>query len=694
MQSVSVTRMSDVSVAWIDNPPVNALSHHVREGLLNAIRQMNADPEIKGLIIASRRQLFCAGADVSEFASPPASPTLHETILALEESSKPIVAAIGGAALGGGLELALACDARVVGSKAKLGLPEVKLGLLPGAGGTQRLPRVLGPARALQIIADGEPLSSTQAVSADLAVGIASDDDLLPRAAAIVRELSDAGKRERISERSIDASDRDAFDDLAEKLLHKRPDMFQLPAIIEAVRATFDLDFDQGLALERSLFTRLRQDERSAALRYAFFAERAAMRLTGLAAEATPKPVRSVAVVGGGTMGTGIAMAFANAGIDATIYERDAEAARAARERMEQTYELSVSRKSLSQEQRQARLDRLRTSSVLAAPLTADLVIEAVYEELEVKRSVFRTLDEIAEPGTILATNTSFIDVDLIAAATARPGSVLGLHFFSPANIMPLVEIVRGRLTDPAVLASAVRLVQQIGKVPVVVGVCHGFVGNRMLTRRGEQMDRLLLEGATPREIDSVITEFGFRMGPCQMADLAGLDIGWRMRRSLGKSAPASDAMVEAGRLGQKTGKGFYDYSADPRRGSSDPEVERILALASKKAGIERRAIDRAEILERLIFPMINEGFRVIEEGIVERPSDIDVIWLNGYNWPRWRGGPMYYAQQIGLPAILDGLKRAAERSDDASLAPARLLVELAEQGNSVLAYAAKDKPA
>lgn len=459
-----------------------------------------------------------------------------------------------------------------------------------------------------------------------------------------------------------------------------RGDEPQIPAIIDCVRATFDMGFDEGLALERAHFVRLLRDDRSKAMRHAFFSERAAGRLPKGGATSRHPGTGRVAVIGGGTMGTGIAMNFANVGIPVTIVETDMAGAERAARKVAETYDVSVARGSLSKQERDARVKMVETSGALESVAGSALIIEAVFEEMQIKKDLFRRLGEIAGDDAVLATNTSFLDVNEIAHATRRPERVVGMHFFSPANVMKLVEIVRAEKTAPDVLAAVVQISRKIGKIPVIVGVCHGFVGNRMMTRRSQQMDRLLLEGASPSEIDAAMRSFGFRMGPCAVGDLAGLDISWRMRRATGATAPVADALVEAGRLGQKTRKGYYFYPEGARTGEDDPAVAELLREVSASHGMVRRAIPQEELFDRLLLPTINEGARILEEGIASQPSDIDVIWLHGYGFPRWRGGPMYYADQRGLENIAQRLSELARISGDASLEPAPLLVRLARE--------------
>jgi 3-hydroxyacyl-CoA dehydrogenase len=672
--------MEGVALAVIDSPPVNALSAALRAALFEVVRKAEADPAVRALVIAAEGRTFIAGADISEFGKPPASPTLADVVAALDGSAKPVVAAIHASALGGGLEVAMACTARVVGPAAKLGLPEVKLGLLPGSGGTQRAPRLMGAGPALKLMAVGDPIDAKAAVAAGLADELA-EGDLIAAARALAAKLAMGAKPVPVSARTDRLGPREAFEAEARALAKRAATEPQVAAMIDCVRACFDLPFAEVVAKERAAFLALLDDPRSKALRHVFFAEREAAKVPAIPAGTRPRAVTRAAVLGSGTMGAGIAMCFANAGIPVRVIETDEAASRRGIERIRGTYEASVKRGSLAPEARDARMALIEGAVGLDAASEADMIVEAVFEEMSLKKEVFATLDRVAKPGAVIATNTSYLDIDEMARATSRAGDVLGMHFFSPANVMKLLEVVRGAKTSPDALATAMEVGRKLGKVPVVVGVCHGFVGNRMLARRTAQAERLLLEGAMPDEVDAALVEFGFRMGPFAMADLAGLDIGWRVRRATGKRAPVADALVEAGRLGQKTGKGFYLYPEGARAGVPDPEVAALIEKVSADEDVIRRPIPRDEILDRLVLPMVNEGARILEEGIAARAGDIDVVWLHGYNWPAWRGGPMHYADARGLKDIAARLAGYAKATGDESLAPAPLLARLAAEG-------------
>ncbi|TCR70387.1 3-hydroxyacyl-CoA dehydrogenase NAD-binding domain-containing protein [Bosea sp. BK604] len=682
METVRLTNRGAVAIATIDNPPVNALSANLRAALLQAVTKAAAEPEISAIVIAAAGRTFVAGADISEFGKPPVSPLLPELLAAIEASAKPVVAAVNGAALGGGLELALACHARVAAPAAKLGLPEIRLGLIPGAGGTQRLPRLIGGAKAFAMMLSGESVSAEEGLALGLVDGVIAGD-LLDAACAVAEMLAANGKPVPISAKTdrLNAAERGDFELVAKSALEKAAEMPNVAALVESVRNAFDLPFEQGLAAERALFVKLIADERSKALRYVFFAEREAARVPGIDASVKPRPLARAAVIGAGTMGGGIAMCFANAGIPVTLIETSRDLVEKGYARVRDTYGFSVKRGSLSEAERDERMALIAPAVGLQAAADADIVVEAAFEEMGVKQQIFGELDRIAKPGVILATNTSYLDIATIAAATSRPQDVIGLHFFSPANVMKLLEVVRPAGTAEDVVATGIALGRKLGKVAVVVGNCFGFVGNRMLAQRTRAAERLLVAGALPHEVDAAVTGFGFKMGPFAMSDLAGGDISWRMRKSLGLKAAVADALCEAGRFGQKTGKGYYLYPEGARAGQRDQEVEALIARISADQGVTRRAFSADEIVARLLDPMVNEGARILEEGIAARPGDIDIVWLNGYNWPAWRGGPMHWADTVGLATIVGRLEAQAAETGDASLEPAPLLRRLAAEG-------------
>jgi 3-hydroxyacyl-CoA dehydrogenase len=681
-----------VAVILIDNPPVNALGHAVRAALAEALEKARDDAGVEAIVVGSTSGVFSGGADITEFGQQPKSPTLHELIALLDGIGKPTVAAIPGVCFGGGLEMALAFHFRVAGPKAQFGLPEVKLGLLPGAGGTQRLPRAIGVLEALTMIVSGDPIGSNKALALGLIDSIA-EGDLVAEAVAFARQaVAEKRPLTRVRDRQDRlAYDEQAFDERAGSLTKRSRGLDAPAACIRAVRNAATLPFDEGARQERDLFMTLLASDQSKAQRHLFFAERAARKVPDMPADVKPRKVERVTVIGAGTMGTGIAMSFVNAGIPVTIIETSDEALRRGLATIAATYASSAARGSLTSAEAERRGKLVTGATALAAAAGADLIIEAVFENMALKKEIFRTLDAIARPGAILATNTSTLDVDAIAAETGRPADVLGMHFFSPAHIMKLLEIVRGKATAPDVLKTAMAVGQKIGKVGVVSGVCDGFIGNRMLMRRTTELERLMLEGAMPTEIDAAISEFGFPMGACAMGDLAGLDVGWRIRKERGVSAPISDAICEQGRYGQKTGRGYFLYEPGSRVPRRDPEVEQLIVDTAKRLGVERRDISKEEIVERLIYPMITEGARILGEGIALRPGDIDVVWIYGYGWPVWRGGPMFYADSVGLPHIAERLAVYAERSGDPGLAPAPLLTRLAAEGKGFSSLSQED---
>jgi 3-hydroxyacyl-CoA dehydrogenase len=678
--NVDLRRDDGIAIVTVDNPPVNALKHEVRAGLAEALRQTRDDPAVKAVVMACAGRTFFAGADITEFGKPPQAPGLGEVITAIEALPKPMVAALHGTALGGGFELALACHFRVAVAGARVGLPEVKLGLLPGAGGTQRLPRLIGPEKALKMIVTGDPIEAREAL-ADGIVDEIIEGDLTAGAIAYARRVVAEGRPLRRVRDREDKLVAEGFADAAEALTRRLRGREAPAACVEAVRNAITMPFEEGLRREGELFRKLVAGDQSKAQRHVFFAEREAARVPGIPEGTKPRPITTGAVIGAGTMGGGIAMCFANACIPVTIVETSRDLLQKGLDRVAANYRATVSRGGLAAGEMERRMGLIQGVTELDAVGAADVVIEAVFEEMELKKRVFADLNRVAKANAVLATNTSTLDVDEIARATSRSHDVLGTHFFSPANVMRLLEIVRGAATSPDALATAVALGRRLGKVPVTVGVCYGFVGNRMLARRSAEAERLLLEGALPQEVDAAVTGFGFPMGPFAMADMAGLDVGWRIRKGRGERNEIEDTLCEAGHFGQKTGKGYFRYNAGSRTPLPDPEVERIILDASSRAGVARRAITQEETVERMIFPMINEGARILEEGVATRPSDIDVIWVYGYGWPVWRGGPMYYADRLGLTHLRDRLTLYAERSGDETLLPATRISRLAAEG-------------
>ena len=680
--SVDLQRDGELAVVTVDNPPVNALKHEVRAGLAEALRQARADGAVKAVVISCAGRTFFVGADITEFGKPPQAPSLHDVIAAIEAIPKPVIAALHGTALGGGFELALACHFRVAVATARVGLPEVKLGLLPGAGGTQRLPRLVGPEKSLKMIVTGDPIQASEALT-DGVIDEIVEGDLTAGAVAFARRVVAEGRPLTLVRDREDKLIGEGFADAAEELTRRLRGREAPAACVEAVRNAIVLPFEEGLKREGELFRKLVTGDQSKAQRHIFFAEREAAKVMDMPEATKPRAIARGAVIGAGTMGGGIAMCFANAGIPVTIVETGRDLLQRGLDRMAGNYRTTVSRGGLDAAEMERRMGLITGVTELGAIGEADVVIEAVFEEMDVKKRVFANLDRVAKPNALLATNTSTLDVDQIARATARPQDVLGMHFFSPANVMRLLEIVRGAGTSFDALATAIALGRRLDKVPVTVGVCYGFVGNRMLARRSVETEHLLLEGALPQQIDAAVTGFGFPMGPCAMMDLAGLDVGWRIRQGRGERALIEDALCDAGHYGQKTGKGYFRYEAGSRMPLPDAEVEKIILDAASRLGINRRPISEEEIVERMVLPMINEGARILEEGIAARPGDIDVIWVYGYGWPVWRGGPMHYADQLGLPHIRDRLRFYADRSGDETLRPAPLLDRLAAEGRN-----------
>ena len=679
---LKISRDGDVAIVTIDNPPVNALSFHVREPLMQALVSLRDDASVTAIVIACAGRTFVAGADITEFGKPVQQPDLRALIATLETIAKPTVAAIHGTALGGGLELALGCHFRVADVGAKLGLPEVKLGLLPGGGGTVRLPRLVGAVKALRMIVSGTPIGADEAHAAGL-VDAVFQGDLTAHAVNFAREIARKGgpfTPVRDRDDGLKETDLAAFDAEAGALAKKARGLEAPIACAQAVRNAVTLPFDEALAAERALFVTLVASDQSRAQRHLFFAEREAAKTS--AKDIVKRKIARVGVIGAGTMGGGIAMAFANGGYPVTLLETSHEALQRGLGTIEKNYAVSVTRGSLTEDAKRDRLAQFKGSTDYADLADCDLIVEAVFEDMAVKKEVFGKLDAVAKPGAILATNTSYLDINEVAASISRPQDVLGLHFFSPANVMKLLEIVRADKTAPDALASVVDMARRIGKVAVVVGVCHGFVGNRMLAARGSESEALLLEGATPSQIDKAFTDFGWPMGPFQMGDLAGLDIGWRNRKARGLTAVIADTLCEQGRFGQKTGRGFYLYEAGARTPVADPEVEALIRAKAAEKGIAPRAIGAEEIIERTVYPMINEGAKILEEGIAARASDIDVVWVNGYGFPIGKGGPMFWAGLEGAAKIIERLEYWHQRTAKDVFKPAPLLRRMAETGS------------
>ena len=689
---VRLQRHGAIALIIVDNPPVNALSQPVRQGLQQAFQAADADPAVQAVALVCEGNTFIAGADIKEFGKPPQAPSLPDVIDSIENSRKPSVAVIHGTALGGGLEVALGCHYRIARKDAKVGLPEVKLGLLPGAGGTQRLPRLAGVAKALDMIVSGQPIGAAEALEHHI-VDELFEGDLVEAGLAYAQRLIDEGRGpRRTGEQSAGLEGADNAELIAAKhaeVAKRMRGLFSPLRCVAAVEAATKLPLAEGLKRERELFAECLQSPQRAALVHSFFAERQAGKIADLPADVKPRAVKSAAVIGGGTMGVGIALCFANAGIPVKLLEINEEALGRALQRARDTYGASVKRGSLTEEAMEQRLKRVEGVTDYAALADVDLVIEAVFEEMDVKRQVFERLDAVCKPGAILASNTSSLDLNQIAAFTRRPEDVVGLHFFSPANVMRLLEVVRGAKTSDEVLATAMAVGKQLKKVSVVVGVCDGFVGNRMVFQYGREAEFLLEEGATPQQVDGALRNFGMAMGPFAMRDLSGLDIGQAIRKRQRAELPAdrdfptvSDKLCEAGMLGQKTGAGYYRYEPGNRTPLENPDLAPMLDAASREKGLERRELDEQYIIERTIYALVNEGAKILEEGIAQRASDIDVIYLNGYGFPAFRGGPMFYADSVGLDQVLARVKALHARCGD-WWKPAPLLEKLAAEGRT-----------
>jgi len=659
----AVTRLSvedGIAILELDSPPVNALSADVRDGLFQGMASASADPTVTAVVILCAGKTFVAGADVSQFGRPRQGVGFPDLLESIENARMPVIAAIHGTALGGGLELAMACHYRVAVPSAKCGLPEVKLGLLPGGGGTQRLPRLVGAAQALEMVTSGVHMNARACVDMGLLDALVDEGDLRVGTMAFARRAVAEKlplKRARDLDDKLAAARADPamFDTFRTANVRKFRG-FQAPeANVRCIEAAVNLPFDQGMKVERRLFEELVASTQSAAQRHVFFAERAVWKIPTVSVTTPTLPIATVGIIGAGTMGGGIAMNFLNIGLPVTIVETQTEALERGLATVRRNYENTAKRGRLTLEAVEQRMALLTGTLSLDALANCDLIIEAVFENMDVKKELFVRLDGVMKQGAILATNTSRLDVDEIASVTKRPEAVIGLHFFSPANVMRLVEVVRGDKTSDTVIATSMQLARKLGKIAALVGVCPGFVGNRMLAQRQREAQQLLLEGAMPWDVDRVLYDFGFPMGPFAMSDLAGLDLGWT--RETSTSQTLRECLCEMDRRGQKTGRGFYDYDA-ARNAVPSPVVEKLVLEMSARGGISRRTISDQEILERCIYPMINEGAKILEEGKAIRASDIDVVWINGYGWPVYRGGPMFHADTIGLDVVVARMKQ------------------------------------
>jgi len=694
-ESVSLEMAGTVAVLTVDNPPVNALSWHVRQGIFDGLNQAMADGATAIVLICAGRT-FIAGADISEFGGgAPAAVSLADLQAVMENSPIPVIAAIHGTALGGGLEVALCAHYRVGLAGSKYGLPEVNIGLLPGAGGTQRLPRLIGVPKALEAMTSGRHMPAAEAHTDGLIDAVVDGDWDSLHAAAVAfaeRAVADGLPLVKVRDRTdkVVGTDPRVFADIRASIARKTRGFLAPEYNIRCVEAAATLPFDEGLAVEAELFRELMTGPQSAAQRYCFFAERSANKIPDIdhsvrSGDTPIIDVQKAGVLGAGTMGGGIAMNFANVGIPVTIVEVSEDALERGLGVVRQNYERSARRGSIAPEAVDERMALITGSTDKNDFADCDVVIEAVFEDMALKKSIFAELDQICKPGAILASNTSALDINEIASATSRPEWVIGMHFFSPANVMKLLENVRGDASNDTVVASTMAIGKRIGKIPVMVGVCRGFVGNRMLAMRGAEADRMLMEGATPAQIDSVLYEFGFPMGPFSMSDLAGLDIGWKAETST--SSTVREILCESGRRGQKNGRGYYTYDPDTRAATPDPEVEQMIRAFADARGHEQREVTDQEILERLLYPMVNEGAKILEEGIAIRGSDVDVVWVNGYGWPMYRGGPMYWGDSVGLAEIVDRIKDYADRFGGRHWELSPLLERLAADGGSLAGH-------
>ncbi|MEL0315345.1 MAG: 3-hydroxyacyl-CoA dehydrogenase NAD-binding domain-containing protein [Halieaceae bacterium] len=689
---VSYALEDTVGVIRVNNPPVNALSHGVRSGIANALTTAAQDGS-EAVVILCEGRTFIAGADITEFGKPPKAPYLPDLLNQLDNHPKLTVAAIHGTALGGGFETALSCNYRVALASAKVGLPEVKLGLLPGAGGTQRTPRLAGVATSIELMTSGNPISAEAALQKGLIDHIATDDLAEEAIAYAKRLVADQAPHRQASAitLALDESDRELISKARSTLAKKTRGESAPQRIIDCIEASAELDFDAGLKRERELFMACMEDPQSAALRHMFFAERAAAKIDGIDTSVEPTEVKRVGIIGAGTMGGGIAMCFAQAGVQVTLIDMSDEAVAAGLSKIKTNYDISVKRGRLSQDQVEAIMSQIKPSTHFEDLADADMVIEAVFENLAVKKEVFARLDTICKQDAVLASNTSYQSIDDIAAATSRPESVLGMHFFSPANVMKLLEVVKGDKSSDRVIATAMAVGKRIGKTSVLSGMCYGFIGNRMLRPYAREAALCMMEGASPSQIDAAMENWGMAMGPLAVGDLAGLDIGYKAREQLSdeqKGDPASyrvaDRLVEAGRLGQKSGAGYYRYDPETRQRMADPEVDAIIDTCRDELGIVARTVSDEEIVDRLILALANEGALILEEGIAQRASDIDVVYCYGYGFPRHRGGPMHYVQARGLTWAVERMTEFQQNLNRDNWSISALIAGSAERGEAL----------
>ncbi len=680
-----------IAVITMNNPPVNGLGHATRSGIFDGVKKALADPAVKAIVITGAGRAFSGGADIKEFNTPKtfAEPNLLAVIEAIESADKPVVAAIHSVAMGGGLELALGCHYRVAAPGAQIALPEVKLGLLPGAGGTQRLPRVIGVETALTMIVTGNPVPSEKLAETKLFDRMI-EGDLMTGALAFAEEIAAKRPLLKVRDIKIEVTDHEAFFKTARATVGAAAKHFPAPLkCVDCVEAAVTLPFEEGMKVERDAFLMLIQTTESKALRHYFFSERAAAKIPDVPEDTPKRPIKTAAVVGAGTMGGGIAMNFANAGIPVSVLEVNQEMLDKGLATVRKNYENSLKKGRLTQEKFDQRVGHILGTLSYDRIKDADIVIEAVFEDISIKEKVFRKLDEVMKPGAILATNTSTLDVNKIAGFTRRPQDVIGTHFFSPANVMRLLEVVRGEKTAKDVLATVMALAKKIRKIAVVSGVCDGFIGNRMIEQYARQAGFLIEEGCLPEQVDRAVEEFGFAMGPFRMGDLAGNDVGWYIRKRRYVEKPdviyskTADLLCEMGRFGQKTGAGWYDYKPGDRKAYPSQVVNDMIINHSKEIGVERRAIDDREIVERLVYALVNEAAYILAEGIAQRASDIDIIYITGYGFPLHRGGPMFYADTVGLPNVVAAMEKYAKGRHGKFWKPAPLLAKLAAEGKT-----------
>ena len=685
----------DIALMTIDNPPVNPLSSGVRQGLSDGVNAALADDNVKAIILTGAGRAFIAGADISEFGGKAEGPSLHDCLTTMENSAKPIIAAINGTAFGGGLEVALCCHYRVIAASAPVGLPEVKLGLLPGAGGTQRLPRLIGAQKALDFILSGDPIPGPVATQMGIADALA-EGDVIESAMAFAADIIAKGSpvRRIRDEEDIVAKDRgnaEMFDAARKNAARKMRKRFAPEMIVQCIEAAVNLgDFDAGLAVEQECFGKCLKHPQRESLIHMFFSEREVSKIPDVPKDTATQKIDTAAVIGCGTMGGGITMSFLNVGIPVTTLEMNQEALDRGIGVIKRNYDIQVQRGRMTAEDVDMRMSLLTGTTNFEDLGSADLILEAIYENIDVKVDTFKKMDAVAKPGAILASNTSALDIDKMAEATSRPESVIGLHFFSPANIMKLLEIVRGGKTSNEVIASSMKLGRQLNKIAVLSGNAPGFIGNRMLAGYTRQAGEIILQGATPYQVDNALLQFGMPMGPFQMNDLVGLDLGWRARKLSGMkpedvpiTARVADKLCEMDRYGQKNNRGYYIYPEGSRAGQADPEVVALVEETSAELGIERRSIEDEEVLKRCLYPLINEGARILEDGIAIRPCDIDIVYINGYGFPEVTGGPMFWADQIGLENILADIKGFQKEYGGTIWEPAPLLERLVAEGKT-----------